>query len=360
MTAKYCIEIDKVNLNSLTSIQIKSIIDSSAEYYRYRSLEWDVVEPIVPIKNGLNWIHNYNWNNNAINDLKILCKNEIKPIVIVKGCPSWTRSIHKCGPLNPDVDRINYIHFANMLKGAMEQLPDVHYWEIWNEEDAIFTDELTGSYYGSWCRQNDPIEYSGGLFGKFMAIVYPIIHIAFPKNKIIFGSMNGYGIGVPMDDTGTWSSTLSRNTSGSKFFRSAILGARTILGNGVKFFDIMGIHCYMGSYPTSNFSTNAEWIYDSVHADLVEYGFDNISIWYTEVGLGYMNRTGEDYLSLNYQKKRFVNNMWYWTNSKPLVELMSYYCLGKTGFHQVQLDGDALMRYTGLANKTQTLVAPYY
>jgi hypothetical protein len=75
--------------------------------------------------------------------------------------------------------------FARFAHDAAVRYPNVHYWEIWNEQDAASGVE---DYYGCWGDPNDPWG-GGGYYAQVLEAVYPAIKSANPLAKIVFGGL---------------------------------------------------------------------------------------------------------------------------------------------------------------------------
>jgi hypothetical protein len=346
MTAKYGIQVDKPNNTALTTAQLAAIVASGAEYCRYLAIEWNVIEPNPPDIYGN---HGYNLNGLAMTDIGKLITAGIKPIVIVKGCPTWIGQAHPCGPLLPGPNNINFYYFIEMLQHVMGSFPAGQIWEIWNEEEAPYVDDPTGNYYGCWGNPNDLTDYGGYDYGVFLSFIYHYLHVSEPNAKILYGGQNGY---------------INLDSNGSKFFRAALYAAYTKIGWGVSFFDVMSIHSYSRYLPSQSLTATSQQVYDAVRSDLVEYSFSTKPVWFTEIGQECADDQAECChfpTKLDIEKRRYVNNMWYWTNDKPLIEVMSYYALGVAGssWMHTGLDATALARYTALAHHTEQLVTPY-
>jgi hypothetical protein len=133
-------------------------------------LYWRALEPAnVPPSQ-------YNW---AFYDskLKALSDRGLQPIVLITECPSWACSIGG-GPIR--VERVgDFVEFTAALAARYGKPPyNAHYWEFWNEPDAV-----AGS----------DIKYNWGLYGAryaaMLRAVRPGMKAADPWAKLVMGGM---------------------------------------------------------------------------------------------------------------------------------------------------------------------------
>ena len=164
----------------------------------------------------------------------ILNKHNIKILGILEYNPSWRQ-----GPWNqpPDLELYN-----KFVRRVVEHFKDrVKYWEIWNEPDSNFY----------WTPQDEMKTYT-----ELLKNTYPAIKAIDPTSKVLIGGLSK----MP-------------NISLKRVYQQG----------GKDFFDIVNIHPFVD--PLTNEPINTvRAIYLSVRKIMTQYGDQEKSIWFTEIG----------------------------------------------------------------------------
>jgi len=159
--------------------------EAEMKWVRYNAIRWDVVQPDGP--------GTYNWSalSNVEADLIRARQSGLRPIVIIRGTPSWAQKVpgYFCGPIKQE----NLDEFANFLRALTQRYKDspynIKYWELGNEPDAPWDVLGTNSGFGCWGDGNDTSGFGGGHYAEMLKQAYPAIKSADPQAQVLIGGL---------------------------------------------------------------------------------------------------------------------------------------------------------------------------
>lgn len=221
-----------------------SIVAAKASWVRYNGLLWSLVEDV---KGARNW--------NAVVELddsiKRAGQNGIEVVLIVRSTPSWAQSIAgaTCSPILNE----NIIDFGQFMYDAVQRYSkppfNVKYWEIWNEPDTGYSEDLANQPFGCWGDSSDPY-FNGEYYADVLKVVYPKMKSANPDIQVLVG-------GLLLDcDPGpdpNICANLGKPDSPPKYLEGILLNG------GGDYFDGISFHGYDYFQGAMGLYSNANW-----------------------------------------------------------------------------------------------------
>jgi hypothetical protein len=221
----------------LSDANARTLAAQAGAHWARTSIAWSSIEPVQGVRN-------FAWPDQLFSTLQA---SGLTPIVYVSGNPSWAAS-SGCGPLN----RVPLSALADFLGALAERydgdgdyngdsiidgpaLPDVQYWQLYNEPDSQWTSGEAAGYGGCWGA-------SGAKYAKLLALAWTAVHTANANAKLVFGGIAAENV----DCLSTWT------CAGQKIFNFNINGGDfvdTVLSYMVAhpdstYFDVFDFHYY--------------------------------------------------------------------------------------------------------------------
>jgi hypothetical protein len=160
-----------------------SVVASKASWVRHNGLLWSLVEPNKGDRD---------WSTMADLEASLIraAQNGIEPILIVRSTPAWAQTIvgATCGPIKSE----ELVAFGQFLYSAVlrySQPPyNVKYWEIWNEPDTGYVQDMEDSPFGCWGDYSDEY-FGGGYYADVLKVAYPYMKAADPEIQVLIGGL---------------------------------------------------------------------------------------------------------------------------------------------------------------------------
>ncbi len=275
-----------IELGDAYANQIQSVKNSGMNWIRnnYYEFYWPDIQPNE---------NTYNWNASSVKSAEAYINSALslglKPIVIVRGTPSWAQKNpgSSCGPIRPD----KYGSFAQFMNVLVGRYSNVTYWEIWNEPDIAVKNAAFGSadgVYGCWGDPNQTY-YGGEAYAEMLKYVYPSIKAANGNAQVVMA-----GLVLDCDPrVAPHDNCKAANITATRFFEGMLRN------DGANYFDIANFHSYdyaqdvnAPKYDNGNWlsSWNNTGTVTAAKADfmrqlLTQYGHPNKPIFATEAAL---------------------------------------------------------------------------
>ena len=202
--------------------------DLQSSFIRY-GLEWDAVEPIQGDRL---------WSELATLEDGLLRASQarLQSLLIIHGTPIWGRTIEnaKCSRI-----RTEYLDaFGDFLYDAVRRYSyppyNVMYWEIWNEPDIGYSEDLADALFGCWADYSDET-WGGEYYAEVLQAVYPRIKAANPRAQVIIGGLH---LDCDPRPEGNYCAKNGHNEH-APLYLTGILRA-----GGGDYFDGVGFHAY--------------------------------------------------------------------------------------------------------------------
>ena len=154
-----------------------------SSWVRYNGLRWSSVEVN---KGDRDWSAMVDLEDSLIR----ASQNGIEVILIVRSTPSWAQAIDgaTCGPIKVD----ELTAFGQFMYDAVQRYSkppfNVKYWEIWNEPDTTYVEEMATQPFGCWGDYNDEY-FDGGYYADVLKVVYPYMKAADTETQVLIGGL---------------------------------------------------------------------------------------------------------------------------------------------------------------------------
>jgi hypothetical protein len=250
------------------------IQDLESSYIRYNALEWQLVEPNQGDRL---------WDKLATleEDLLRASQAHIQPILIVRGAPEWARTIDgaSCSRIRSDA----LDAFGDFLYDAVSRYSyppyNVNYWEIWNEPDIGYTQDLANMPFGCWADYSDEV-WGGEYYSQVLRIVYPRIKAANPNAQVVIGGLH---LDCDPRQDSNYCAAVGHNEHQPLYL------AGILRSGGGNYFDGIGFHSYdyfhywepkLGHYSNSNWGAGWDTSGPSLNAkvDYIRQVLDDFNI----------------------------------------------------------------------------------
>ncbi len=157
------------------------VSDAAVAWTRYNGVVWSEIEPQRGAPNFSKLA--------AVDaELAALAQQGTRPIVIVRGTPSWAQQVpgSACGPIRADAHG-DFARFMRQIVARYSGPPyNIRHWELGNEPDV--ESHVGSEVYGCWGNKNDRF-YGGGNYGDMLKVVYPAIKQADPSAQVVLGGL---------------------------------------------------------------------------------------------------------------------------------------------------------------------------
>jgi hypothetical protein len=225
--------------------------DLQSSYVRFNRLDWSLIEPNQGDRL---------WSNMSLLEASLLqaSRANMQTILPVHGTPVWAQTIAgaSCSRIRDEALQA----FGDFLYDAVSRYSyppyNVMYWEIWNEPDIGYTEDLAEMPFGCWADYAD--EVSGGeYYAEVLRVVYPRIKAANPRAQVVIGGLH---LDCDPRPESNYCAETKRNPH-APLYLTGILSA-----GGGDYFDGVGFHAYdyfhywlpeLGRY--SNYQWGSGW-----------------------------------------------------------------------------------------------------
>lgn len=193
----------------------------------------------------------------------------LEPVVVVHGMNSPSEGCDEPVGINmnnawsdPGLPEFNR-RYAAFLARAVQDLPEVRFWEIWNEADV--------AHWGNpWGSSSDP-GLRGERYASTLKAAYNAIKAEDPNDWVLVTSLTGAESYVSPDNRGPTSWNFLQ---------------RMYAAGGGEYYDIMNVHAYSGDPEEAGTTERSpKWIGDTLRAEVESLdGRPGRPIWLTEFG----------------------------------------------------------------------------
>lgn len=168
------------------SVQIgfSNVEDLKSSFVRYNRLNWSLIEHVQGERM---------WSEMEVLEEGLLRVSQagMETILVVHGTPTWAQSIPGAPCSRILTDSLDA--FGDFLYDAVRRYSyppyNVMYWEIWNEPDIGYSEDLADMPFGCWADYNDEV-WGGEYYAKVLRIVYPRIKAANPNAQVVIGGLH--------------------------------------------------------------------------------------------------------------------------------------------------------------------------
>lgn len=278
---------------------IPYMVDLGSSFVRFNSLDWSVVEPNKGDRL---------WSEIGLLEasLRQVSLANMEALLIVHRTPSWAQTVEgaTCSRIRDEaLDEFGDFLYDAVLRYSYPPY-NVMYWEIWNEPDIGYSEDLANMPFGCWADYSDEV-WGGEYYAEVLKAIYPRIKEANPNAQVIIG-----GLHLDCDPRGDPSyCELMDSNPGNPLYLTGILEA-----GGGDYFDGVGFHAYdyytywepeLGSYVNNHWGSGWDTTGPVINAKadyirqvLDEFGVEDkflvntegslicgpIDDWYTEEG----------------------------------------------------------------------------
>ena len=165
---------------------VQALLAQAGVHWVRTSVSWAGIQPAPLI---------YNWA--AFDDLMTtLAASAVIPVVYISGNPDWAAS-SRCGPID-DGALPDFARFVSALVQRYDghtivndrTLPEVRYWQFYNEPDNAWTTGQASGFDGCWGAD-------GAAYAAMLGTAWTAVHAANPRAQVVFGGIAGESVDCP-------------------------------------------------------------------------------------------------------------------------------------------------------------------